>query len=244
MKKRILLLIAAAMTASLVGCHDDDGYSIDDFWIGMGTATKLSAESQPFYIQFDNGDKDWIAATNLPHYNPKDGQRIIANYTILSDKMSGYDHAIKLNNVYEVLTKPVITETTANSDSIGKDKILIRSAWIASDYLNIKFEFLGNSKRHMVNLVTNETFGSTPELAKIQFRQNGYGDEERYRMQGIVSFNIASLKVAGVQTRNIELKYTDLDGVEKKIDLKYDWSGLVKIDTPVPFDQNNYSVIK
>lgn len=237
-------MLVAALALTFTSCNDDDGYSLDNYWIGMGTVKKISPDSQPFYIQLDNGDKVWIAATNLPYYNPKDGQRIIANYTILSDEHNDYDHAIKLNGVYQVLTKPVIELTTANADSIGNDPLVITDAWIASDHLNIEFEFLGNSKRHMVNLVQSELFPGTLDVAKVQFRQNAYGDEEMYRMRGIVSFNIMSLQMYGRSSRNIELTYTNYDGQTKTITLVYDWSGIININDSYGTKLKEYSTVK
>jgi hypothetical protein len=242
MKKRFLLLLAAVMSIALTSCNDDE-CSLDNYWIDMGTVQKVSPTSQEFYILFDNGDKVWPAITNLPYYNPKDGQRIIANYTILSNRHDGYNHDVRINDIYQVLTKPVIKLTTANADSIGNDPLVITDAWIASDYLNIEFEFLGDSKRHMVNLVESDLFTSTPEVAKLQFRQNGYGDEKRYRMRGIVSFNIKSLQTEGALNRKIELTTTDYDGVTKTLQMTYDWSGIIRIDDPINYNKKDYSAV-
>jgi hypothetical protein len=242
MRKKLLLLITAVIAFAITSCDDDD-WSQDSYWIDMGTIQKVSASSSEFYILLDNGDKVWPAITNFPYYNPKDGQRIIANYTILSNRHDGYNHDVRLNDIYQVLTKPVATLTTANADSIGNDPLVVNDTWIASDHLNIEFSFLGNNKRHMVNLVKSDLFASTPELAKLQFRQNGYGDEKRYWLKGIVSFNIKSLQVDGALTRKIEFTSTNYNGEPKTVTLTYDWSGIIKIDDPITYNKKEYSPV-
>lgn len=242
MKKRILLLLAAVISITLTSCDNDD-WSSDSYWVDMGTVQKVSPTSHEFYILLDNGDKVWPAITNFPYYNPKDGQRIIASYTILSNRHDGYNHDVKINDIYQVLTKPIVKLTTANADSIGNDPLVITDAWIASDHLNIEFEFLGDSKRHMVNLVESDQFPSTPELAKLQFRQNGYGDSQRYRMRGIVSFSISSLQTAGAQSRKIELTTTGYDGATKTLQLTYDWPGIAKIEDHISDNTKDYSAV-
>lgn len=230
------------MAIAFTSCDNDES-SIDNYWIDMGTIHKVSSTSTEFYITFDNGDKVWPAIKNFPYNNPKEGQRIIANYTILSNGHDGYNHDVRLNDIYQVLTKPIVKLTTANADSIGNDPLIITNAWIASDYLNIEFEYLGNSQRHMVNLVESDLFPSTTEVAKLQFRQNGYGDEKSYRLRGIVSFNIKSLQTEGALNRKIELTTTDYDGVSRTLLLTYDWSGIIRIDDPIGYNKKDYSAV-
>lgn len=242
--KKVLLLLGIITTFALTSCDLNDGNSLDNAWVGMGTVQKVAPESRDFYIVLDNGDKLWPAATNIPGYNPKDGQRLIANYTILSDGNSRYNHDVKLNSIYEVLTKPIVKLTTANADSIGNDRLTITDMWIAADHLNIEFEYLGYSKRHMVNLVESDLFPSTAEMAKLQFRQNGYGDEPMYLQRGIVSFSIKSLKVEGKTSRKIELTTTNLHGDVKTVELTYSWGQQKLFDTHRNKEVKDYSEVK
>lgn len=242
--KKVLLLLVIITTFALTSCDLNDGNSLDNAWVGMGTVQKVAPESRDFYIVLDNGDKLWPAATNIPGYNPKDGQRLIANYTILSDGNSRYNHDVKLNSIYEVLTKPIVKLTTANADSIGNDRLTITDMWIGADHLNIEFEYLGYSKRHMVNLVESDLSPSTPEMAKLQFRQNGYGDEPMYLQRGIVSFSIKSLKVEGKTSRKIELTTTNLHGDVKTVELTYSWGQQTLFDTQRNKEVKDYSEVK
>ncbi len=243
--KKILLLLGIITTFALTSCDHNDGYSLDNAWVGMGTIQKVTSESRDFFIVLDNGDKLWPAATNIPWYNPKDGQRLIANFTILSDGNSRYNHDIKLNSIYEVLTKPIVKLTTANADSIGNDRLAITDMWIAGNHLNIQFEYLGYSKIHMVNLVESDLFPSTPEVAKLQFRQNGYGDETRYLQRGIVSFNIKSLRTTDVlqMKRKIELTTIDLNGNAHTAELTYSWEPIL-LDSHISKMSGNLSNVK
>ena len=242
--KKIFLLLTIIGAMSLASCDNDKECSLSNYWVEMGTIQKVSPNTQPFFILLDNGDKVWPAVTNFPTYNPKEGQRIIAGYSILTNGSNDYNHDIKLYDVYEVLTKPVVTLTEANADSIGNDPMIITNAWIASGYLNIEFRFFGYNKRHMVNLVKSDLFPSTPEAANLQFRQNAYNDEARYQMSGIVSFNIALLQVEGATNRKIMLTYSDPNGESRTIELKYDWSGTSPTISPITSSKKDYSAVK
>ena len=70
----------------------------------------------------------WITSTNFPYYRPKTGQRIIANYSIVSvnTENDAYNHKVVLNDVYEVLTKGIFKIKPATQDSIGNDQIDVR----------------------------------------------------------------------------------------------------------------------
>lgn len=242
--KKIILLLGLVSAFAFTSCDDNDGYSLDNYWIGMATVDKISDSSNDFYLILDNGDKLWPAATNLPLYNPKDGQRVVANYTILSDGNNRYDHDIKLNDVYQVLTKPVMELTQANADSIGNDPLRVIDAWVGSDYLNIEFEYPGYNKRHMVNLVYSDLFDNGGDAVNLQFRQNGYGDEKRYWYRGIVSFDLTKLKKEGQTSVKLKVSSTDQNGTVSTFDVSYDWSNKAAQVTKTVKNLSNFVEVK
>ncbi len=149
-------------------------------------------------MNLDNNKRLWTAASELKYYRPKDGQRVIANYTLLSDKPVGasYNHDIKLNDVYEVLTKGIFKITPATQDSIGNDYVYIRDMWIGSDYLNVRFDYPGGNKVHYINLVSDSLKTYTDGKIHLEFRHNANDDYPHFNLSGIVSFNLKSLQVA------------------------------------------------
>jgi len=193
MKKIFFLTLLLPL---FVACDlDDDGYSLDNYWVDI--ATVQNPDNNPFfYFRLDNNDLMWTAATNLRYFRPKDGQRIIANYTILSSgpTSGSYNHDVKLNDVYEVLTKGIFSVASATQDSIGNDSIHLRNLWIGSDYLNIRFVYTGYDQIHYINLVSDASKVYTDGKTHLEFRHNANGDSPIYYKRGIVSFNLKSLQ--------------------------------------------------
>jgi len=215
----------ALLLPLFVACDfDDDGYSLDNYWIDIATVENPDSSSF-FYFRLDNNDIMWTAATNFRHFRPVDGQRIIANYTILSNgaASSSYNHDVKLNDVYKVLTKGIFPITTATADSIGNDSIHVKNMWIGSDFLNVQFVYTGYDKTHFINLVSDASKVYTDGKMHLEFRHNGNGDTPMYYRSGIVSFNLKSLQTgAGSDSINLVIYVNEPNMVaDKKFELTY-----------------------
>ncbi len=224
MKKFLLILLLPAF--ALVSCNDDDGYSLDKFWVSMATVENPDDNSY-FYLRLDNNDRLWVASTNFYNYRPRTGQRILADYTILNDKPenAGYQHDVKLNDAYNILTKNIFYITPETQDSIGNDPIGVRDIWVGGDYLNIRFFFDASGKTHFINLVRDNSKEYNDGRIHLEFRHNAYDDEQRYRVGGWVSFNLNSLFVQPqeiTERLNLTVHVKELDGTEKKYDFIYD----------------------
>lgn len=226
MKKFIWLFLLLPALAFISCDDDDDGYSLDKYWIGLATVENPDNNAY-FYIKLDNNDLLWIAATNYFNYRPKTGQRILADYTILNDKPegSGYEHDIKLNDAYNILTKEIITISPSIQDSIGNDPIEVRDMWVGSDYLNIKFQYRGQDKSHMLNLVMDTTKVYTDGKTHLEFRHNAHQDNPNRLAAGIVSFDLSTLRPQPREERSIELviHVKEADGTDKTYDRTYKW---------------------
>lgn len=224
MKKYLILALFPAIL--FTSCNDDDDYSLDKFWVSM--ATVENPDNDPFfYLKLDNEETLKIVATNFYNYKPQSGQRIIADYTILNDKPSGsfYQHDVKLNDAYNVLTKKIFYITPETQDSIGNDPIGIEDMWLGSNYLNIQFFYPGYNKIHFINLVKDESKTYNDNKTHLEFRHNAYNDEERYKRSGFVAFDLNSLFVQPreeVERINLVIHIKELDGKETIHEFIYD----------------------
>lgn len=193
MKKIVFSMLALTL---LVACnpHDDENQVLSDF-TSIATVDNPT-QTSGFYFKLDNNDKMWITSTYFPYYSPKTGQRIIANYSILSVNNDGstYNHKVQLNDFYEVLTKGIFNITPATQDSIGNDQISIDDIWIGSDYLNVEFTYPGYNKIHYINLVADTAKKYTDNKIHLEFRHNANSDYATYSKWGIVSFKLKSLQ--------------------------------------------------
>ncbi len=203
----------------------DDGYSFDYYCIDIATVENPSQRSS-FYFRSDDNKLMFTAASNmLDFYRPNDGQRIIANYTLLNDKSakSAYQHDVKLNNVYNVLTKDIYYITAGTQDSIGDDPVTISDMWIGGDFLNVQFRYYGLNKIHFINLVLDESKTYNEEKIHLEFRHNAHDDEQSYQKRGIVSFNLQPLKENLINKDELILVIhtKDSDLSEKTFEFKY-----------------------
>ena len=194
-KKFLILIVVVVMPLFFTSCNDDDGYSLGDMWVSIGTVDNPENGSY-FTFTLDNGTKMWAAASDIPSYRPKSGQRLIAYYTIISDKPedSSYDHDVVLRDAYNVLTKGIFDVTPETQDSIGYDPVKIEDIWIGNDYLNIRFGYNGQNKTHYINLVNDVSKTYDDGKVHLEFRHNANDDAPSRGIRGYVSFDLKSLQ--------------------------------------------------
>lgn len=229
MKTKKILIYASLLIIILnssFACSDSDGYSLDDFRISI--ATVVSEGDMTYSLLLDNGDKLWPAATDV-YYRPKMNQRVFVNYTLVSGAMQGYDHYIKVNDIWDILTKPVIELTEANADSIGNDSVRVNDLWISNDYLNTAFSFNYNGvKPHAINMVQNrmKTEGDAVVL-ELELRHNSYNSKGNTLFNGFACFDLSPFRVEGEDSIPIKVIVKDFDG-EKEYELIYKYVELNK----------------
>lgn len=224
--------------SSALACNND-GYSLGDFRISI--ATVIPEGSERYSLLLDNGDKLWPAATDV-YYRPRVNQRVFVNYTILSDKMDGYDHYIKVNDIWNVLTKPIIELTAENADSIGNDPVKVNQFWIGDNYLNVSFSFnYGGVRPHAINMVQNKMEGNdNPEVLELEFRHNSYDSPSNRLFDGFAAFDLRPFRVEGKDSIRITIKYTDWKGEQvHEMVYKYNELNKSKLQLSIPTISSN-----
>ena len=235
MKTKRKLLYAALLIivlSSFFACDNNDGYSLNDFRISI--ASVVPEAGQSYSLLLDNGKKLWPAASDI-HYRPSANQRVFVNYTILSDKMDGFDHYIKVNDIWNVLTKPVIELTEQNKDSIGNDPVRMNEIWIGDHYLNTGFSFNYNGmKPHAINLVRNKTITTEEEedadLIELEFKHNSYNSTSNSLVNGFACFDLRPFQREDKNSILIKVLVKDWDG-EKEYELTYNYNDMSKDKT-------------
>lgn len=213
MKKTSLLfgffLIALLFVFS--SCNNDDECSLSDFEVNIATVV---LEGQNGYsLLLDNGKTLWPAASDVS-YLPQENQRVLVNYTILSNQQNGFDHFVKINAIRNLLTKSVIELNAQNEDSIGNDPVKVNAMWVGGDYLNVDFMFnYGGLKPHAINLVDNTLSSSeTPNAVDLEFRHNAYGSTNHQLFQGFVCFDLKPFRVETENSVTFKIKVKDWNG--------------------------------
>jgi hypothetical protein len=223
-----LLLVPALLLAG--GCNNEyDGYSLSKYWVDMATVENPDGEPY-FYFNTDEGERMWVAATALRGYRPKNGQRIVANYTILYDapKDSGYDHDVKLNAAYNVLTREIVALTEENDAQLGHDPLGVRDLWVGAHYLNVEFSYLGKNGRPDINLVRDGSKVDEAGKIHLELRYNSgliyalsepptaQGEPVLYERKGIASFDLSSLQTEGEESVTLVIHSLPAYGAEEE----------------------------
>ncbi len=211
--------VGVAIPLLLNSCDLNDSYSLGDVWYSLATVKPLN-DSKTYSLTLDNGKTLWLAATNVPEYKPKENQRALIYYTILSDTFQRYDHAIQLHNIRNILTKSFVEKDLIGDKSdakYGTDPVRILGMWMGDGYLNVHFGFnYGGTKVHYINLIHRPEVSKSPYY--FEFRHNAYGDPQRYGRKGLVAFDMSKLNVDKEVTLTIRVKTFNGD---KEYKVKY-----------------------
>lgn len=220
MRKTILIssILSIGMFVFLLSC-DDNSHSLGEFRINI--ATVIPEGDDAYSLLLDDGTLLWPAATAVI-YHPTYNQRVFLNYTILSGPQDGYDHYIKVNDIWNILTKQIIELNAQNEDSIGNDPVKANAVWVGGDYLNVSFMFnYGGVQPHAINLVKNTLSpDETPGVTGLEFRHNAYGSESERLYEGFVCFDLKPLRVNDTDSVKLSVKVKEMTG-ETTYDVVY-----------------------
>lgn len=219
----LFMAVCLAVMSVLQSCDDNDGYSIGDFTPPLWATVRVTGNA--FYLDCDVWGTLWPVNTDLGWYEPVDGKRVITMFNPLSDGFDGYDHAVKLLSLQDVLTKEVETLTPETEEEFGNDPVLIFKGdiGISGGYMNIVFmQNLPSKTKYRISLVRPQDdadlYGEDGYI-HLELRYNDYEDLTGLRDYGAVSYNLNSLDVTS-ETKGIKLKLNS--EVNGEVELVFD----------------------
>lgn len=201
---RRLLIISVLFTTLLLFSCDDNSRSLGNF--GIDIATVIPESGGNYSLLLDNGKKLWPAATTVS-YTSTSKERVLLNYTILSEERDGFDHYIKVNDLWELLTKNIVELDTHNEGSIGNDPIKTNAIWVGGDYLNVSFHFnYGGERPHFINLVENKTSAEIKDVIEVELRHNSFESQAERLYEGFICFDLKPLRQNDVDSVKLSVK--------------------------------------
>lgn len=230
---KLSLVVIAVIALMSTSCNDkNDSFK---YWVSYG---EVQIGEDYYRIILDNGKILYVTETAVPPYSVQDGQRVVANYTILETMSDGYN--VRLNAISEIRTKDVLYKSQLSEEQLaelGDDPVnIVGSAWFsAGKYLNVDFEVLysSNDITHILNLVVDDE-NSTPDEKIVEFRHNALGDIPFHSGRGCVSFRVEDLIPEGKDEVNVVLKWRNYRGEERSENmvLKRDRNSLAESNSP------------
>jgi len=236
------LFIGISLMFFIMSCSDDVN-SNENNHISIATVENPTL-STTFNFRLDDGSLMQTNTAGLLNYKPKDGQRIIANYNFIETTSAATIYTVsqnvKLNDVYEILTKRIFKIKPTQQDSIGNDQIEIRNIWIGSDYLNVEFVYPGYNKAHFISLISDDTKTYTDGKVHLEFRHNANGDYPSSSKWGLASFDLKTLKANHNPTDSVKLiihtkEYGNAIDKTYPLTYKFGVQSVVLYDTKVSF---------
>lgn len=230
-----VVLISGFISMMLISC-DDNSKSLGKF--GIDIATVLPEGDHAYSLQLDNGKVLWPAASSVL-YAASYNQRVFLNYTILSDAKGAYDSYIKVNDIWNILTKQAIELDAHNADSIGNDPIKTNAVWVGGDYLNVSFMFnYGGKQPHAIHLVKNTLSKEISSKAvELEFRHNAYHSTNSKLYEGFVCFDLKPFRTLDADSVKLSIKVKGWTG-DTKYDVVYRYNGTAasnaRTEMPIP----------
>lgn len=196
LRKTLIFFIIAV---GFIACEKEESeiyYSV----LGM-----LEMNDDSTLINSDGGEKLYIN-NNISSYF-EDGDRVVAVFTKVNEELpSGIDLIVDVVDIDTVLLKSIIELTPEISDSLGNDPISVDDLWIAKNYMNINFTFIGGNAKHLINLAIDTTYNDTVSL---EIRHNDNNDNGTYQLASFVSFDLTKAKLRAADS--VVLKITAQD---------------------------------
>ncbi len=232
--KKIAFGLLAIMSIAIISCLDDDGYSLNDRWLGFGMVQDNSGVK---LIKMDDGAVlrpiAWEYGLNFGE-DFTSGTRLLLNFTILDEILNDDgtvgQYQVKVNDATEVLMKGILQINEENMDSIGNDPIVVQEYWMTDSLLNFKLKYWGYNKTHFLNLVQESEEPVLEDPVKLELRHNANDDEEALSYTAFVSFSLNQLRVAGKDSIVVEISSTDYEGVTHTFQEVFNYSDLPSID--------------
>lgn len=209
MKKKAMAISILLMGILLFTPSCDD--NLGSFRISI--ATVVPEGDKAYSLLLDNGKRLFPTAGDV-RYSPKYNQRVYVNYTLLSEKNGANDYDVKINEIWNILTKQTIELNAQNKDSIGNDPLKARAVWVGGDYLNVSFLFnYGGVRPHAINLVKNTL--STKESSQaidLELRHNSYNSAHTNLIEGFVCFDLKPFRANDADSVKLSIKVNEWSG--------------------------------
>ena len=202
----ILLAMLVVFVPVWQACDDNDGYSVGDMAYDLATVRAFGGGT--YHLEGDHWGTIIPVTPDPLWYRPVDGKRVFVYFNPLYDNYQGYDVAVKMDRINNILTKPIEDLTAENEEEYGNDPVA-GNFWISNGYLNVVFrQYLPVSTPHRVSLVQNKTVEPENDgYIHLEYRYNTYGDgiTNWYTDGAMVCFNLNSLEITP-ETKGIKVK--------------------------------------
>lgn len=190
----------------LFSCKDEVDYGIGEYRVDW-----VKVQSSQTFSMLNRGETLLVGDRSLG--NVAVGNRILLNYTRLSEREGGYD--VRINGGSSVFCDTVM-QKSAVTERLGNDSIRLESVWIGACYLNVSCYVDLYGKGPVVALVLDRIVGNTYYLSFFYDKRN---DPAGSRTKVNCSFDLS--KVAGMPADDKKIVVTFNGEGNKSFEFNY-----------------------
>lgn len=190
-------VILLAVIAGFIACEKEES---EEYYSTLGI---LIESNDSLFIDSDKSNKLYIY-NNISN-ELDSGDRVVAVFKLVDmDVPSGLDYIVEVTSIEKVLFKQIINYTPAREDSLGNDPVQIDELWLAKDFMNLNFTYLGGSTTHFINLVLVDSVEN--DTVELEIRHNNNDDSGIYQLKSFVSFDLTSVQSATADSVILRIK--------------------------------------
>lgn len=212
----IFMSMLVAMTAGFTSCNNDNNEG--PYGASWATVKLLNTNEKnaSFYLDSDYYGNLLVGENNVMNFTPREDERIIALFDVLTPESSDYKMTVALQQVFPVLTKDIIF--TTETEDYANDPIIIsrNNLWVSNGYMNMVFQQkIPASTPHVINLVMDEHYQLEDGYVPMQLFYDTKSTMSERSASVNVSFDLS--KVNFEDTKGIVLKMNSAVNGEIKL---------------------------
>ncbi len=183
-------LMSAAFIVFLVACEKE---AEEQYYSTLGT---LNIQNDSILIESDQNNTLYIQNKSSVTSDYEDGDRIVASFTLIDRELPpGIDYIIDLYDIEKVYTATILEYNEGRGDTLGNDPIQVDGIWLAMDFMNLNFSYLGGQIAHDINLVYYPD-STQNDTVMIEIMHNDYDDGGNVPLSSFVSFDLSPIQPA------------------------------------------------
>lgn len=217
MKNFTFLIFISILVGMMISCEKEPTTNL------YSTTGVYTISNDSIYVLSDAKELLYITNNFSEKAKLDSGDRVYAYFTMADGAaVRGADYNIELVSISKLLLKSVLIVDSENADTLGDDPIQIQALGTALNFLNIRFEFLGNNRVHYVNLARNDSILSA-DTVNLQVYHDENGDTRAQWFSGYVSFDLKSLENPSADSVVLRVRALGYDNMvsDKYITYKY-----------------------